>query len=226
MTERRSTTIGLVMAARQPAPETFAWLSGCTGSHAQFNSQASRDSPLLWRFFEVGCACQLKQTIAVDVSLNVVCQSIEGRLDFGFVGETGRLTCNTTQPVIALSVLGKKPVNVAPGDSARAVDRAFLASVGEMQKRFYAPRAGRASDMHLVSLEWRAPIGALAEDIDEHLVALKHCLDIEQTKSRNGAGRSLEPVRIRDLRAKHLITATNSEHMTAATRMRLEVDVP
>src|SRR5216684_4660887 len=159
------------MAARQPAPETFAWLSGNTGSHAQFNSHASQHSPRLRCLFDVGRACQLKETIAVDVSLNVVCQSIEGPLDVGFVGETGRLVCNATQPMVALPVVGKEPVNVATGDAARAADRPFLSSVGEMQERFRAPRAGRATNMHLVSFEGRCPISTLAENIDEDLVA-------------------------------------------------------
>jgi hypothetical protein len=70
-------------------------------------------------------------------------------------------------------------VNVATGDAARAVDRSLLASVGEMQKWFRAPRAGRASNVHFVTFEWCCPVSVLAKDLDQHLVALKHRFDIQ-----------------------------------------------
>src|SRR5258708_22671086 len=176
------------MAARQPAVEIFAWLSGNTGLHAPFNLCVSRASPLLWRCFEIERACEFKQPVAVDVPLDVVCQPIEGHFDVGFVGETGSLACNTTQPVVPLPVVRKEPVNVAPGDAAGAVDRAFLSSVSKAQKRFHAPLAGRASDVHFVTLEGRLAVGTLAEDIDEHLVTLKYRLDIQQSKAGDGTG--------------------------------------
>src|SRR5260370_42026671 len=98
------------MAAKQPTPKTFAELSGNTGSLAQFNSRALQSSPRLWRFAEGGGACQFKQTGAVDVALDVVCQSIQRRLDVGLVGEIGRLVCNAPQPVVVLPGVGKQPV--------------------------------------------------------------------------------------------------------------------
>src|SRR6266436_790004 len=179
MTALSSTTIGSATAVRPPPSGIFAWLSGNTGSRASFNLCVSRHSPRLWRCFEIGRARKVKEAVAIDVSLDVVGEPIEGRLDVGFVGKTGSLACNTTQPEAALPVVGKESVNVAPGDAARAVDRAFVASVGETQEWFCALHPGRASDVHFVALEGRAPVGTLAEDVDEHLVALKHRLDIQ-----------------------------------------------
>src|ERR1700738_4127078 len=214
------------MAAKLLAPRTFAQLSGNTGSHARSNWRALLDWPRLWRCCELGHARQLKQTVAADMSLDVIRQAIQRRLDVGLIGEVGRLGCNATQPVVALPVVGKQAVDVTTGDAAGVIDRAFLSSVCETQQRFRTSRAGRASNVHLVSLEGRCPISTFAGDIDEDLVTLEHGLDIQQPKPRNGAGRSLYPVRIRNLSAEHLIAATNPEHMAAATHMRLEIDVP
>ena len=80
--------------------------------------------------------------------------------------------------------------------------------------------------MHLVSPEWRCPIGTLAEDIDEDLVTRERGFDIQQAKTRNRAGGSLDPIWIGNFCAEHLIPTANSEHVTAAAHMRLEVDVP
>src|ERR1700722_11928875 len=146
MTGRCATSLGWATAASAPAPETFAQRSGNIESPAPFNSRLSRVSPLLWRFFEDRHARQLKQTVAVDVSFDVACQAIEGLLDVGFVDETGRAVSNTPQPMIALAVVGKKPVNVATGDVARRADRPLFSSIGEMQKRSRAARPGRAPD--------------------------------------------------------------------------------
>src|SRR5260370_6188060 len=186
MTARWSTTIGSAMAVRPPASGIFAWLSGNTGSRASFNLCVSRRLARLLRCFEFGRAREVKEAVAIDVSLDVVGEPIEGRFDVGFVGKTGSLACNTTQPVAALPVVGKEPVNLAPGDAARAVNHAFVASVVETQKRIRALHPGRASDLHFVALEGRATVGTLAEDFDEHLVTLKHRLDIQQTETGEG----------------------------------------
>src|SRR5437588_7607394 len=226
MTDRWSMMIGLATAVRQPMPRTFARLSGTTGLHARFNSRASLHWPLLWRGFEAGRASELEEAVAVDVSLDVVFQPIQRCLDVGLIGESRRLACYAAQPVVALPVVGKKPVNVASGDAARGVDGSLRSSVGEPQQRYRAASAARASNVHLVSFERRRAVRTLAQNIDKHLVAPEHCLDIQQAKTRNRAGGPLDPVRIGDSCAEHLIPAANSEHMTAAAHMRLEVDIP
>src|SRR5260370_10409596 len=169
MTARWSTTIGSAMAVRPPASGIFAWLSGNTGSRASFNLCVSRRSPRLLRCFEFGRAREVKEAVAIDVSLDVVGEPIEGRFDVGFVGKTGSLACNTTQPVAALPVVGKEPVNVAPGDAARPVDRAFVAFLGETQERFCSLHPIRVSDVHFVALDGLSPLGTLSRVLDDHL---------------------------------------------------------
>ena len=147
---------------------------------------------MLPRCFEVRDARQLEEPVAVDVSLDVVCQPIQRCLDVGLIGESGRLACNAAQPVAALPVVGKKPVNVASSDAARGIDGSFRSSIGEPQQRFRAGSAARASDVHLVSFKRRRPVRTLTQNIDKYLVAPEHCLDIQQAKACNRAGGPLD----------------------------------
>src|SRR6266403_4427469 len=96
--------------------------------------------------------------------------------------------------MVTLTIVGKKPMDVATGDAAGGADRAFFSSVREVQQRSLTSRAGRASDMHLVSFERRLPVGTCAGNFDEDLVALKCGFDVQQAKSSHRAGGSLDSV--------------------------------
>src|SRR5882724_8064796 len=105
--------------------------------------------------------------------------------------------------MVALPIVGKKPVNVTTGDAAGGADGAFFSSVREVQQRSLTSCAGRASDMHLVSFERRLPVGTCAGNFDEDLVALKHSFDVQQAEPRHRAGGSLDPIRVRESSAEH-----------------------
>ena len=128
------------------------------------------------------------------------------------------------QPVLPLPVVGQQAVDVAARHAAVGACRAVDLAVAEPEQR--PQRAGRAADMHLVSLERHGAIRGLAACLDQHLVAFEHRLDIEQAEAIDLLRRPLDAMWIGDGAAQHLIAAADAEHESAAPQMRLEVDVP
>ncbi len=63
--------------------------------------------------------------------LDVVGELIERRVDRGLVGKRRRLRADALQPVVALAVVGEKPMDVAAGDPAVGAHRAVMLAVAE-----------------------------------------------------------------------------------------------
>ncbi len=83
-----------------------------------------------------------------------------------------------------------------------------------------------APEMDFISGNRRAALQMRRRDRPHDLVAREHRVDGEQAKAGAGARQPLDPVRIADRAAKHLIAAAQAEHAPATPHMGGQIDVP
>ena len=111
----------------------------------------------------------------------MVGEEIERRVDIGLVVESRGRRAERSQPVAALAIVGQQAMDVAAGDPA--IRRSPRPRAGSSRRSSGLPRAGRAADVHLVAFERHARVLSPV-DLDQHLVALEHRVDVEQAEAR------------------------------------------
>ena len=75
-----------------------------------------------------GRARQVEQPVAVDVSLEMVGEQVEGDIDFGLIGESGHPRADALQPVASLTIVRHQAMNVAARDPVVRTGRAVEAT--------------------------------------------------------------------------------------------------
>ncbi len=80
--------------------------------------------------------------------------------------------------------------------------------------------------MHLVAGERHAVGQARAGDRGEALLGRHHRLDVEEAEARHRARRPLDPVRVGEAPAQHLVAAAQAQHPAAPADMGAQIDVP
>ena len=162
--------------------------------------------------------------IDVEMRLEMIGERVERLLDPLLVGELRR-DRELRQPGVAEFIRCEQPVHIGAAHAPVARRRA----VGTIADREHGPRAVRpfgAAEMDLVAADRRAGRAVTPLHGDRRFVGRHLGHDIEQTEPLDAAGRPFDAARIGDGAAEHLVAAAQPEHVAAAPRMRLDVDVP
>ena len=113
------------------------------------------------------------------------------------------------------------------GADHRAIGRdSTLRPAIQRQERPVAIRSAGAPHMDFIPPDRHIERVGVRRDLRQSLVAGKHRLDPEVTKPERVAGRTLDTVRIIQLRSQHLVSAAQPHHHAATPQMCRDVDVP
>mmetsp|Transcript_4896 Transcript_4896/g.15809 ORF Transcript_4896/g.15809 Transcript_4896/m.15809 type:complete len:370 (+) Transcript_4896:2614-3723(+) len=149
---------------------------------------------------------------------------VERGVDIRIMIDTAAYRADPRQPCRALSSITEQAMDIAARDQPVGAHRALAASIGQASERLFGIGTARLPHMDFIALEARAQ--RLARHLAQHLVATNHRFDIQQAKPRNLARRPLNPLRVGNPAAQHLIAAAQAEHGPPPSHMGEDIDLP
>ena len=145
-------------------------------------------------------------------------QAIEHIIDEWLVCDRRWSGPEPREPSGALAVICKETVDISPDRVAVGGDRSLESPISKFGERTRAVRTGGDAHVHLVSGKRRAVVRFAANGL-QALAWRERRLDVEQSETRDIAGRPLDPFGIGDGAPEHLVAAAQAEHAPTATHV-------